>query len=114
MILAFLLAFVLSLAKGTTQMKWDPLGHSIDVIGAIWFFVICMALFAAQMASIPRDKLKPVIAAVSAGPIICGIVVTSMASDYQHFLNGVFFVLFGLSILIAFGARDRLARYAPF
>ncbi|MBM3156019.1 MAG: hypothetical protein FJ004_01885 [Chloroflexi bacterium] len=114
MILAFLTGYALSLGNGTAQMEWKTFENSVEVVGIIWFFVVCSALWAAPM----QQKLKPVgnvmIAAISLGLMIYGIVCACIASDHQGFLNGTFVALLGFIIPIAFLAKHTLARYAPF
>jgi hypothetical protein len=113
MILAFIVLFVLSLGKGTAEMKWNPLGRSVVVVGVTWFFVICAAFLATLM---PQGKLtrlgKVLYAILSLGIMVYGI--AQVLWDRQHLLNAVFLVIFGLTVAVAAIARQRLSRYAPF
>jgi len=118
MLLAFVLGYALALGRGTAQMEQKTLEDPVVVVGIIWFFLVFLTWPAVSWAVAFPQKVKPqaamLIAAISLGLLIYGIVIASTASDHQGFLHGTYLALFGFAIPIAVWARRTLARYSPF
>ncbi len=117
---AYFIGYLLSLANGLIKAEQNLLSRTIEVVGVIWFFVICIVLFATIM---PRGNLKPawlklvfwlLVIAISLSLIITGTIGACKALDFTGLLSGLFRVVTGVLVVVAAVTRDKWSRYAPF
>jgi hypothetical protein len=115
-----LLTFFLSLANGLIKADQSLLSRTIEVVGIIWFFIICAVFFARIMpqGNIKPDWLKPVfwllVIAISLYLIITGTIGSYKALNFTNLLTDLFRAIIGVLLVVAALTKDKLAQYAPF